>query len=129
MIHALLKYIISLIDVSVQLHAVDMLAALCVIDPCLLELGLPSLVEHFGRLLGAPSPPASIQLQLASSISSALVHITRACMGWELCQTLLSGGLLRRIVAVCVMSCDIISPMLENVDIILSLFVQTANER
>ena len=106
-----------------------MLAALCVIDPCLLELGLPSLVEHFGHLLGAPSPPASIQLQLVSSISSALVHIARACMGWELCQTLLSEGLLQRIVAVCVTSCDIISPMLENVAIILSLFVQTANER
>ena len=120
--------LVSTIDVSVQLHAVDMLSALCVIDSCLLELGLPSLVEHFGRLLGAPSP-ASIQLQLASSISSALVHIARACVGWELCQTLLSGGLLRRIVAVCVISCDIISPMLENVAIILSLFVQIANER
>ena len=104
-----------------------MLSAVCEIDPCLLELGLPSLVEHFGHLLGAPSPPASIQL--ASSISSALVHITRACMGWELCQTLLSGGLLRRMVAICVISRDIISPMLENVAIVLSLFVQTTNER
>ena len=103
----------------------DVLAAVCVVHPSLLELGVPSLVEQFGHLLKAPSP----NIQLASSISSALVHITRMCMGWEVCQTLLSGGLLQRLVAVCVMSCDVISPMLENITIVLSFFTQTADER
>ena len=103
----------------------DVLAAVCVVHPSLLELAVPSLVEQFGQLLGAPSP----NIKLASSISSALVHITRTCIGWELCQTLLSGGLLQRLVAVCVMSCDVISPMLENIALILSFFTQSADER
>jgi hypothetical protein len=120
---------ISVVDASVQLHAVEVLAAVCVVHPSLLELGVPSLVEHFGRLLGAPSPLPPPGVQLASSISLALVHIARECVGWEVCQALLSGGLLQRLVAVCVMSRDVISPMLENVAIVLSLFTQTANER
>ena len=97
---------------------------MCVVHPSLLELGVPSLVEQFGRLLQVPP-----NIQLASSISSALVHITRTCIGWELCQALLSGGLLQRLVAVCVMSHDVISSMLENIATILSLFTQVADER
>lgn len=103
-----------------------MLAAVCVVHPSLLELGVPSLIEQLGHLLVAPSPPS---VQLASSYGSALVHITRMCIAWELCQALLSGGLLQRLLAVCVTSCDVISPMLENIAIVLSLFTQTANER
>ena len=116
----------AIVDPSVQLHVVDMLAAVCVVQPILLELGVPSLIEQFGHLLKAPTPP---HIHLASSVSSALVHVTRTCIGWEICQTLLSGGLLQRLVAVCVMSRDVISPMLENIAIILSLFTQTADER
>lgn len=113
------------LDHSVQLHGVAVLAAVCVVHPSLLELVVPSLVEQFGHLLQVPSP----NIQLASSISSALVDITRTCISWELCQTLLSGGLLQRLVAACVRSCDVISPMLENISTILSLFTQVADER
>ena len=117
--------VITVIDHSVQPRVVDVLTAVCVVHPSLLELGGPFLVEQFGHLFKAPTP----DIQLASSISSALVHITRTCIAWEMYQNLLSGGLLQQLVAVCVMSCDVISPVLENIAIILSLFTQAADER
>ena len=115
---------IAVVDTSIKLCVVDVLAAVCVVDPSILELCVPSLVQQFGHQLKTSS-----NIQLASGLSSALVDITRTCIGWELYQSLLSGGLLQQLVAVCVTSCDIINPVLENIANILSLLTQAADER
>ena len=87
-----------------------------------MELTLPALVEQFGRLL-------RLDVHLASSITSALVRIANSCLSWEECQMLLADSLLQKMVAACVMSRDVIAPVLEHVVTILSLFTQVVNER
>ena len=111
-------------DSSIQLHAVDVLARVGVVHPSLLAHVVPPLVEEFGRLL---QPPCN--LQLASAISLALVCTTQTCVDWELYQTLLSEGLIQKLVAKCVMSCDVISPVLNDIATVMSLYTQVADER
>ena len=103
----------------------DLLSALSVIHPRLLEEALPRLVEWFGQLQRCPVPST----QLASCVCLALVDITRRCICWEECQKLLAEGLLQELVAISVMSRDTIDPVLENVATILSLYTQTASDR
>ena len=91
----------------------------------MVELCLPPLVDVLAGFLSAPSP----DLTLVSSISSALLKITRNCISWVEFRELLSNRLLQQLVAICVMSCDVISPLLENIVAIVSLFTQAVDER
>lgn len=117
--------LLSLLSVgSIRVRAVEVLSAVCVVHPTFLELSIPPLVERFSQLLQIPPP----DVQLASCISSALVNITRTCIGWEVYQKLLNGEILKQLVVVCVMSCDIIAPILENMATVLSFFAQAADE-
>ena len=103
----------------------DLLSALSVVHPSLLERAVPRLVEWFDQLLRSPSPSST---QLTTCISLALVNVTKACLCWSEYQRLLKEGLLRQLVAVCVMSRDVIEPVLDNVATILSLYTQPADD-
>ena len=113
-------------DPSLLERIVDLLSALSVVHPGLLEQAVPRLVEWFNQLLRSPSPSGT---QLTTCISLALVDITKACLCWSEYQKLLSEGLLRQLVAVCVMSRDVIEPVLDNIATILSLYTQQADDR
>ena len=91
----------------------------------MVELCLPPLVDALAELVSTPPH----DLALALSISSALLNITKNCISWVEFQELLSDRLLRQLVAVCVMSCDVIGPLLENIVTIVSLFTQAVEER
>ena len=101
------------------------MSSLCIADASMVELCLPPFVDVLAELMSTPSH----DLVLALSISSALLNITRSCISWVEFQEILSDRLLRQLVAVCVMSCDVIGPLLENVVTVVSLFTQAVEER
>ena len=110
----------SIAAIGVRLCVLDLLSSLCVADAGMVGLCLPPLVDLLAELMAAPSP----DLTLALSVSSALLNITRSCISWVEFRELLGDRLLRQLVAVCVMSCDVISPLLENIVTIVSLYAQ-----
>ena len=113
-------------DPSVLERTVDLLSALSVVHPSLLEQAVPRLVEWFDQLQRSPSPSST---QLTTCISLALVDITKACLCWSEYQKLLKDGLLWQLVAVCVMSRDVVELVLDNIATILSLYTQQADDR
>lgn len=109
---------------TVRLYVVDLLSSLCVAHVSVMELVVPPLVELFTQLIRCPSP----DVQFTLSISSVLLSITQSCISWVEFRRLFSDGLLRQLVVVCVTCDDVISPLLDNVVTIVSLFTQAADE-